>query len=79
MASDTPSVGRIDNIIQDLKRLHADAQDIFDAHIDFLRSQTPSASFGALKFREIAGPVGNTVDYVAALKIVRTKIIGEVA
>jgi hypothetical protein len=76
MASDTPSVGRIDNIIQDLKRLHDDAQGIFDAHIDFIRSQKPSASFGALKFHEIAGPAGNTVNYIAALKIVRKSITG---
>jgi hypothetical protein len=28
------------------------------------------------EFREIAGPAGNTIDYVAALKIVRKKIAG---
>jgi hypothetical protein len=70
----TPSVGRLDNIIKELERLHAEAQDIFDAHIDFVRWRAPSVPFGILKFREIARPAGSTMDYVAALKIVRTKI-----
>ena len=72
----TPSVGRIDRIIQDLERLHADAQDIFDAHVDVLRYRAPSVPFGVLKSREIAGPAGNTVNYIAALKIVRKSITG---
>jgi hypothetical protein len=76
MATTTPSVGRIDNIIKDLERLHADAQGIFDAHIDFVRYRAPSVPFGVLKSREIAGPAGNAIDYVAALKIVRKKITG---
>jgi hypothetical protein len=68
------SVGRIDRIIRELEQLHADAQGIFNAHIDYVLAKTPSASFGALKSREIAGPAGNTVDYIAGLKIVREKI-----
>jgi hypothetical protein len=79
MATATPSVGRIDNIIKELERLHADAQGIFDAHIDYVRCRAPSVSFGALKSREIAKPAGNTIDYIAALKIVRKKIVGEAA
>jgi hypothetical protein len=76
MATATSSVGRLDNIIKELERLHTDAQVIFDAHIDFVRCRAPSVPFGVLKFREIAGPAGNTMDYVAALKIVRKKITG---
>jgi hypothetical protein len=77
MATAAPSVGRLDNIIHELERLHTDAQDIFDAHIDYVRCRAPSSvPFGTLKFREIAGPAGNTIDYVAALKIVRKKIAG---
>jgi hypothetical protein len=76
MATAAPSVGRLDNLIKELERLHTDAQDIFDAHIDFVRSRAPSVPFGVMKFREIAGPAGNTIDYVAALKIVRKKIAG---
>jgi hypothetical protein len=72
----TPSVGRIDDIIQDLKRLHADAQDIFDAHVDYVRAFTPSVPFGVVKLHEIAQPAGNTVNYIAALKIVRKSITG---
>jgi hypothetical protein len=76
MATATPSVGRIDNIIKGLEQLHADAQDIFDAHVDYVRAFTPSVPFGVLKSREIARPAGNTVNYIAALKIVRKSITG---
>jgi hypothetical protein len=31
MATATPTVGRLDRIIKELERLHADAQGIFDA------------------------------------------------
>ena len=30
----TPTVGRLDNIIKDLERLHNDAHDIIDAHVE---------------------------------------------
>jgi hypothetical protein len=76
MATATPSVGRIDDIIKELVRLHADAQGIFDAHVDYLCSKEPKASFGAVKTREIARPAGNALDYIAALKVVRQKIVG---
>jgi hypothetical protein len=77
MATSAPSVGRLDNIISELERLHTDAQDIFDAHVDYALTKDRSVkSFGVMKFREIAGPAGNTIDYVAALKIVRKKIAG---
>ena len=46
MATATPSVGRLDKIISELERLHADAQGIFDAHVDFVRSETPGVPFG---------------------------------
>jgi hypothetical protein len=76
MATATPPVGRIDSIIKELERLYTDAQDIFDAHIDFVRCRAPSVPFGVLKLREIAGPAGNAIDYLAALRIVRKKMIG---
>jgi hypothetical protein len=72
----TPSTSRIDRIIKSLEGLHAEAQDIFNAHIDFARCREPSVPFGTLKSREIAGPAGNALNYVAALKIVRKKITG---
>ena len=71
-----PSVSRIDRIIRELEQLHADAQGIFDAHVDYLSTKEPGIAFGVLKSRDIARPAGNTVDYVAALKIVRKKISG---
>jgi hypothetical protein len=78
MATATPSVGRIDDTIRDLERLYAVAQDIFDAHVDYALAKDKSViSFGAMKAREIAAPAGNTINYIAALKLVRKKIIGE--
>jgi hypothetical protein len=71
------SVGRLDNIIRDLERLHKDAHDIFNAHIDVVRCQNPGIPFGVLKGCEIATPAGSTLNYIAALKIVRDKITGE--
>lgn len=76
MATAKPATGRIDNIIKELEKLHDDAQGIFDAHVDYVRTQMPGVPFGVLKSREIAGPAGNAIDYVAALKIVRKKITG---
>jgi hypothetical protein len=72
----TPSTSRIDRIIKELEQLHTDAQGIFDAHVDYLCCKERSASFGALKSREIARPAGSALNYVAALKIVRKKITG---
>ena len=79
MATATPTVGRLDRIIKELERLHADAQGIFDAHIDYVRCREPSVPFGVLKCREIAGPAGSALNYIAALKIVRKKIAGDAA
>ena len=73
----TPAVGRLDNIIKELERLHNDAQDIFDAHIEVVRCQTPGIPFGVLKSCEIASPAGSSLNYIAALKIVREKITGQ--
>jgi hypothetical protein len=70
------AVGRLDRIIRELEQLHKEAQDIFNAHIDFVRCQSPGIPFGVLKACEIATPAGSTLNYIAALKIVREKIIG---
>jgi hypothetical protein len=72
-----PAVGRLDHIIKELERLHHAAQDIFDAHIDFVSCRNPGIPFGILKSREIARPAGNSLDYIKALKVVRSKITGE--
>jgi hypothetical protein len=73
----TPAVGRLDNIIKELERLHNDAHDIIDAHVDSVRCLTPGIPFGVLKSREIAGPAGNSLNYINALKIVRQKLTGK--
>ena len=71
------AVGRLDRIIRELEQLHKEAQDIFDAHVDVMRCQSPGLSWGVLKSCEIATPAGSTLNYIAALKIVREKITGE--
>jgi len=67
------ATGRLDRIIRELEKLQDEAQDIFDAHIDFMRCQTPGVPWGALKACEITGRAGSALDYVAALKILREK------
>jgi hypothetical protein len=54
MATATLAVGRIDRIIQELERLQAEAQDIFNAHIDYVCLKAPSVPFGTLKSREFS-------------------------
>ena len=70
------SVGRLDNIIEQLEKLHKDAQGIFDAHVDELRCQIPGIPFGTLKACEITGRAGSALNYVAALKLLREKVTG---
>jgi hypothetical protein len=77
MATTKPPTGRIDRIITQLEGLYGEAQDIFNAHVDYVLAKDRSIkSFGEMKLREIAQPAGNTINYVAALKIVRRKIVG---
>jgi hypothetical protein len=71
----TPSVGRIDNTIKELERLHAVAQGIVAAHVDYVCCKTPGVPAPIVEHCEI-GPAGNTVNYIAALKIVRKSITG---
>jgi hypothetical protein len=72
----TPAVGRIDNTIKELERLHTVAQDIVDAHIDYACCKTPGVPAGIVRQCEITGPAGNALNYIAALKIVRKNITG---
>jgi hypothetical protein len=71
------AVGRLDRIIRELEGLYKKAQDIFDAHVDVVRCQSPGIPWGVLKSCEIAQPAGSTLNYIAALKIVRQKITGK--
>jgi hypothetical protein len=71
-----PAVGRIDNTIKELERLHAVARDIIDAHVDYVRCKTPGVPAGIVEQCEINGPAGSALNYVAALKIVRKSITG---
>jgi hypothetical protein len=69
------TVTRLDRIISELERLHGDAQEIFDTHIDvLLRDKPHGTSFGVTKLSELAEPAGSTLDYVRALKLVRERV-----
>jgi hypothetical protein len=67
------STGRLDEIAAHLERLHKDAHDIFNAHVDGLRCRAPAhVGFGALKARLLA-PAGPAVNYIEALKLLRER------
>jgi hypothetical protein len=72
-----PPVGRLDNIIRDLERLHNDAQDIFDSHIDVIRCRCPDIPFDVVKSCKLTAPAGSALNYIAALNIVRDAITGQ--
>jgi hypothetical protein len=70
------SVKRLDRIIAELEKLHNEANDIFDAHVDVVMCDLPrGTSFGVTKLREIAEPAGLTLNYVKALKLIRDRAI----
>ena len=70
------SVKRLDRIIAELEKLHNEANDIFDAHVDVVMCDLPrGTSFGVTKFREIAEPAGLTINYIKALKLLRDKAV----
>jgi hypothetical protein len=69
-----PNTGRLDHIIDELRRLHADADNILDAHVNcLLRDLPPGTSFGATKYRALE-PAGRALNYVEALRLVRDSI-----
>ena len=66
------SNSRIDSIVGDLNRLHGEAHDIFNAHVDFLLCDRPTgASFGETK-RQMLKPAGLALDYIKALDMLRS-------
>jgi hypothetical protein len=70
------AVGRLDDIVAQLERLQKDANQILDAYTDELICREPrGTSWGDLKYRKIAAPAGSTIDHIAALKLVRDKIV----
>jgi len=71
------AVGRLDDTIEQLEKLHKVAHDIFDAHIDDIRRQNPGVPWSTLKTCEIATPAGSSMDIVKGLKILREKFTGE--
>lgn len=67
-------VGRLDSIIAGLEKLQKDADEIINTYTEgLLCNAAPGVSWGATKHRLIA-PAGSTLNYVAALKLVREKL-----
>jgi hypothetical protein len=70
-----PNTGRLDRIIEELRRLHADADDIIDSHVNVVLCDLPSCtSFGETKYR-VLEPAGRSINYIAALKLVKDSIV----
>jgi hypothetical protein len=70
------NVGRLDRIISELEKLHSEANDIFDAHVDVLMCDLPrGTSWGVTKLQHIAEPAGLTIDYVKGLKLLRDRFL----
>lgn len=70
-------VGRLDSIITNLERLQKDANEIINTYTDgFLCNAAPGVSWGATKHWLVA-PAGSTLNYVAALKLLREKLTGQ--
>ena len=70
------SVSRLDRIIAELEKLHNEANDIFDAHVDVLMCDLPrGTSWGVTKLRRIAEPAGLTIDYVKGLRLLRDRFL----
>ena len=67
------NVRRLDIIIEQLEKLHDDAQRLFDLHTEELRHECPGIPFGVLKTCELTGRAGSSLDYIAALKLLREK------
>jgi hypothetical protein len=73
-----PSVSRLDGIVRELEGLHTEAKQIFDSHINYVIARYPGpAPFEVVKYRYIDEPAGRTLDYIAALKLVRCRVLGE--
>jgi hypothetical protein len=68
------SVSRLDRIIAELEKLHSEANEIYDAHVDVVMCDQPhGTSFGVTKLREIGEPAGLTINHIKALKLLRAK------
>jgi hypothetical protein len=73
-----PTVSRLDRIVKELERLHAEAKQIFDSHINHVVARHPGpAPIEVVKYHWIDEPAGRTLDYIAALKLVRCRVLGE--
>jgi hypothetical protein len=64
---------RIDDLIGQIEKLHAEAHDIIDLHVEEIREVRPSVPFTTIKAREVLNRAGSTVNIVEALKLIREK------
>lgn len=65
---------RLDRIVATLEQAQREANDILDSYVDERLNRYPSGTtFGHVKVQELARPVGSTINYAEALKLVRRK------
>ena len=70
------SVTRLDRIVAELEKLHSEANEIYDAHVDVMMLDLPAGtSFGVTKVRAICEPAGLTINHVKALTLLRAKLL----
>ena len=66
-------VGRLNDIIRKLEVLQKDANEIIDTYTEgLLCNAAPAVSWGATK-HQLMAPAGSTLNYVAALKLLRDR------
>jgi hypothetical protein len=66
---------RVQQIIDQLEKLHDEAHKIFDARVDVIMCSKPyGTSLGATKMNYIMVPAGRTLDYIQALTNLRDGI-----
>jgi hypothetical protein len=65
---------RLDDIAACLETLHRDAEAIFAAHCAEVLYHSKDASPEQIRLREIVEPAGQSLNYIAALKLLNKKI-----
>jgi hypothetical protein len=63
--------GRIDKMIADFERLQREAAEVIDVYVENIRGPLP---FGVARATEVTNRAGLTLNYPAALRLVKDRI-----
>ena len=63
--------GRIDKMIADFEKLQREAAEVIDVYVENVRGPLP---FGVVRQIEVTNSVGLTLNYPAALRLVKDRI-----